>query len=38
MKKDDWLNFVERFPQYKNYGLPYKVRRALKQKLENKNG
>ena len=38
MKKDDWLNFVKRFPQYKNYGLPYKVRRALKQKLENKNG
>ena len=38
MKKDDWLNFVESFPQYKNYGLPYKVRRALKQKLENKNG
>lgn len=38
MKKDDWLNFVERFPQYKNYGLPYKVRRALKQKLDKNNG
>lgn len=38
MKKGDWLKFVEKFPQYKNYGLPYKVRRALKQKLENKNG
>jgi hypothetical protein len=33
MKKNDWDEFVERFPQYKNYGLPYKVRRALKQKI-----
>lgn len=38
MKKDEWLKFVGKFPQYKSYGLPYKVRRALKQKLENKNG
>lgn len=38
MKKDEWLKFVESFPQYKSYGLPYKVRRALKQKLENKYG
>ena len=33
MKKDEWAKFVEKFPQYKNYGLPYKVRRALKQKI-----
>ena len=38
MKKEEWQKFIEKFPQYKNYGLPYKVRRALKQKLENKNG
>ena len=38
MKKDEWLNFVQKFPQYKNYGLPYKVRRALKQSLEKNNG
>ncbi len=33
MKKEEWAKFVEKFPQYKNYGLPYKVRRALKQKI-----
>ena len=38
MKKDEWLTFVQKFPQYKNYGLPYKVRRALKQSLEKNNG
>ena len=33
MTIDEWSEFVEKFPQYKNYGLPYKVRRALKQKI-----
>ena len=33
MTKEEWAKFVEAFPQYKNYGLPYKVRRALKQKI-----
>ena len=33
MSKEEWAKFVEVFPQYKNYGLPYKVRRALKQKI-----
>ena len=33
MKKNEWDDFVERFSQYRNYGLPYKVRRALKQKI-----
>ena len=34
MSKNEWMLFAEKFPQYKNNGLPYKVRRALKQKLE----
>ena len=38
MKKEEWLKFVEQYPQYKSYGLPYKVRRALKQKLDKSNG
>jgi tRNA(Ile)-lysidine synthase len=33
MKKNEWAMFAEKYPQYKNYGLPYKVRRALKQKI-----
>lgn len=36
MTKEEWAKCVEKFPQYKNYGLPYKVRRALKQSLDKK--
>lgn len=36
MTKEEWKKCVEKFPQYKNYGLPYKVRRALKQSLDKK--
>ncbi len=34
MSKSEWMEFVERNPQYRNAGLPYKVRRALKNKLK----
>ena len=37
MSKEEWAKFADKFPQYKNYGLPYKVRRALKQKLDKNN-
>ncbi len=34
MSKSCWDDFVEAHPQYKNAGLPYKVRRALWQNLK----
>ena len=30
LSKQEWDNFVDRHPKYKNAGLPYKVRRAIK--------
>jgi tRNA(Ile)-lysidine synthase len=33
MTKEDWAAWVVRFPEYKNAGLPYKVRRALRENL-----
>ena len=38
MTKKQWDVFVEKFPIFKNAGLPYKVRRALWQKTDRKNG
>ena len=34
MSKEEWAAFAARHPEYRNAGLPYKVRRALKEKLE----
>lgn len=34
MTRKDWDMFLEKFPMYKNTGLPYKVRRALWQGLK----
>lgn len=38
LSKKEWEIFVEKFPSFKNAGLPYKVRRALKQKTDKENG
>lgn len=38
MSKDEWALFTDRYSFYKNAGLPYKVRRAIKDKLESGNG
>ena len=34
MNKVEWDNFAAAHPEYRNAGLPYKVRRALKEKLK----
>lgn len=38
MTREEWETILKKYPFYRNAGLPYKVRRALKNKLENKNG
>ncbi len=38
MSKAEWKNFEEEYPYYKNSGFPYKVRRALKKYMKDKNG
>lgn len=38
MTRAEWEAVLKEYPFYRNAGLPYKVRRALKDKLENRNG
>ena len=34
MKRQDWEDFEKQNPKYRNCGLPYKVRRAIYNKLK----
>ena len=38
MTKVEWENFEEEYPNYRNSGFPYKVRRALRKYMKDNNG